>query len=122
MNHSDWMQENDGFREYWVSKDTKLQALIDSNERLTQAILGFTNPVDHGDSHNGAPPPPPPGPPNNQPNAHVDDVAKAPRGGKVHSNIMYLLMTMRQHLQPQLSPVQAPEVQHLRRRIGSEKT
>jgi hypothetical protein len=35
-----------------------LQALIDSNERLTLAILRLVNPVDHGG--NGVSPPPPP--------------------------------------------------------------
>jgi hypothetical protein len=36
-------------------QDTKLQALIDSNdERLTQAILSLTkNPVNHGGGHDG---------------------------------------------------------------------
>ena len=71
------------FRDYRVMQDTKFQALIDSNERLTQAILRLTNPVDHHGGGNGGPPPPPPPPRgcrNNQPvardDADVDNAAE----------------------------------------------
>jgi hypothetical protein len=56
------------FKEYRVTQDAKLQALIDSNERLTLAILRLVNPVDDGGNGVLPPPPPPqPGNPNNQP-------------------------------------------------------
>jgi hypothetical protein len=75
------------FRVYRVMQDTKFQDLIDSTNRLTQAILRLTNPADDGGVENGVvplPPPPLPGPPNNQPAANEvdgeDEVLPPPNG------------------------------------------
>jgi hypothetical protein len=72
------------FRDYRVMQDTKFQALIDSNERLTQAVLRLSNPVDDG-GHGGPPPPPPPPqyPPNNQPDFGRDESEDEEGGGRM---------------------------------------
>ena len=68
------------FKVYRVMQDAKFQLLIDSNDRLTQAILRLTNPVVVGVDNTGAipVPVPPPGIVNNQP-ASTDTTVEEPQ-------------------------------------------
>jgi hypothetical protein len=70
------------FSQYRAMADTKLQALVDSNERLTNAILRLVDSPIHNGVHAGVPPPPPPLPPgrdDNQPRLPED----VPAGSRV---------------------------------------
>jgi hypothetical protein len=62
--------EHNQFR---VMMDTKLQALVDSNQRLENAILRLVDSPIHNGVHAGGPPPPPPLPP-----ARVDNQPRLP--------------------------------------------